>query len=464
MAAIKNSLNHDSSDLHDEHDLKKTGQQFNPKNQGTGKWEIPGDWSNKRFDKICDVVRGGSPRPAGDPRFFNGSFMPWLTVASLTNVPDSQVEVIQTEGYLTEDGAKLSRQLEKGTLILSNSGATLGVAKVLGIRCCANDGIAAFINWKDNEVDRLYAYYFLNTKTKYLRDVVAPGNGQPNLNTELIGIEHIQFPPLPEQRAIAQALSTWDTAVHKTEQLITQKELRKKWLMQNLLTGKMRIRNDELGMRNDEWKPIRIGDTFKFIKSYSISRDGLQYESKGSIFCIHYGDIHAKYNSSFLNFNIQKNIPLLIDEKIAIDESNYLQEGDIIMADASEDYEGVGAAVEIKNLNGKKAIGGLHTLVLRANKQTISPFFAAYFFASETVRNTLRKYATGTSVYSVTKTQIHNLSFIIPNSLNEQTAIAQVLQSADKEISLLKAKAEKLREQKKGLMQVLLTGKKRLKN
>ncbi|MFN9112596.1 MAG: restriction endonuclease subunit S, partial [Bacteroidota bacterium] len=69
---------------------------------------------------------------------------------------------------------------------------------------------------------------------------------------------------------------------------------------------------------------------------------------------------------------------------------------------------------------------------------------------------------TGTSVYSVTKTQIHNLSFIIPNSLKEQTAIAQVLQAADKEINLLKTKAIKLREQKKGLMQQLLTGKKRL--
>lgn len=232
--------------------------------------------------------------------------------------------------------------------------------------------------------------------------------------------------------------------------------------MQQLLTGKKRLLNDELGMMNDEWKPIRIGDIFKFIKSYSISREGLQNDDEGSVFCIHYGDIHARYDSLFLDFERQKNIPQLIDENISIEEGNYLQDGDIVMADASEDYEGVGAAVEIKNLIGKKAIGGLHTLVLRADREAISPNFAAYFFSSEKVRNTLRKYATGTSVYSVTKTQIHNLSFIIPNSLKEQTAIAQVLQAADKEISLLKAKAEKMREQKKGLMQVLLTGKKRL--
>ena len=75
----------------------------------------------------------------------------------------------------------------------------------------------------------------------------------------------------------------------------------------------------------------------------------------------------------------------------------------------------------------------------------------------------MRKMATGTSVYSVTKSTLQNLSLKIPDSLKEQVAIAQVLQVADKEIQLLKAKTEKLREQKKGVMQVLLTGKKRLK-
>lgn len=291
---------------------------------------------------------------------------------------------------------------------------------------------------------------------------IATGTSVYGVSKNNLSKVKIPLPPLPEQKAIAQVLSTADAAIHTTEKLIAQKELRKKWLMQNLLTGKKRPLNDELGMMNDEWKPIRIGDTFKFIKSYSISREGLQIESEGSVFCIHYGDIHAKYDSSFLDFDVQKNIPQLIDENLTIEESNYLQDGDIVMADASEDYEGVGASVEVKNLNGRKAIGGLHTLVLRPDNKRVSPDFAAYFFASEKVRNTLRKYATGTSVYSVTKTQIHNLSFIIPNSLKEQTAIAQVLQAADKEINLLKVKAEKLREQKKGLMQVLLTGKKRL--
>jgi type I restriction enzyme, S subunit len=159
--------------------------------------KISNDWEVKRHNEISRVVRGGSPRPAGDPKYFKGSFIPWLTVASLTAISDAQTTVTETEGFLTEEGSKLSRKLEKGTLILANSGATLGVAKILGIQCCANDGIAAFIEWEENTIDKLYALYFLNTKTKYFRDVVAPGNGQPNLNTDLIGIEQICFPPLP---------------------------------------------------------------------------------------------------------------------------------------------------------------------------------------------------------------------------------------------------------------------------
>ncbi len=314
-----------------------------------------------------------------------------------------------------------------------------------------------------NKIALGFRTYVLNN-TQVVRELhrIATGISVYSVSKTNLSKVKLFLPPLSEQKAIAQVLSTADAAIHTIEKLIAQKELRKKWLMQQLLTGKKRLLNDELGIMNYEWKPIRIGDVFKFIKSYSISREGLQNDDMGSVYCIHYGDIHAKYDSSFLDFEIQKNIPQLIDDSISIDESNYLQDGDIIMADASEDYEGVGAAVEIKNLKGKKAIGGLHTLVLRADRKTISPDFAAYFFSSETVRNTLRKYATGTSVYSVTKTQIHNLSFIIPNSLKEQTAIAQVLQAADKEIQLLKTKLEKLKEQKKGLMQQLLTGKKRL--
>src|SRR5712692_4189190 len=126
--------------------------------------KIPSDWEIKHLSELSDVVRGGSPRPAGDPRYFDGNFVPWLTVAALTNIPDSEIYVSETVGYLTEEGSKHSRTLESDTLIIANSGATLGVAKILKIKCCANDGIAALVNLSRSVSPRYYAH-FIHTKT-----------------------------------------------------------------------------------------------------------------------------------------------------------------------------------------------------------------------------------------------------------------------------------------------------------
>ncbi|HBX52378.1 MAG: hypothetical protein A2275_06095 [Bacteroidetes bacterium RIFOXYA12_FULL_35_11] len=315
---------------------------------------------------------------------------------------------------------------------------------------------------KGNENLTEWFFYFFNQRelTPFL---TRQGAGRYKLTKDALSKMPCILPPLTEQKLITSLLSTWDKAINNCQLLIINCQLKKKWLMQNLLTGKKRLLRDELGIISDEWKTIKLGDVFKFIKTYSISREGLtKLNNNNSVYCIHYGDIHAFYENDFLDFSTQQRIPQLIDESQLIDEKDYLKEGDIIMADASEDYEGVGEVVEVVNLENKIAVGGLHTIVLRGNSEIITNRFCGYFFSSEAVRNALRKVATGTSVYSVTKTQIHNLSFIIPNSLKEQTAIAKVLQAADKEIQLLKTKTEKLKEQKKGLMQQLLTGKKRL--
>ncbi|BBT49791.1 hypothetical protein WP8W18E11_23210 [Acinetobacter baumannii] len=192
---------------------------------------IPEDWQCKTLGEIGDVVRGGSPRPAGDPKYFNGNFIPWLTVASLTNIPSSKIYVTETLTKLTELGSLQSRVLKKGTLIISNSGATLGVAKVLDIKCCANDGVAAIINQRIGSKE--FFVHYINTQTKKLQDQIATGNGQPNLNTDLIKGIFTPYPPLEEQTAIATALSDVDTLVSELEKLITKNRQLKLQLCNN---------------------------------------------------------------------------------------------------------------------------------------------------------------------------------------------------------------------------------------
>src|SRR5450432_577337 len=230
---------------------------------------LPNDWVVKAANHVGTPVRGGSPRPAGDPRYFDGSYIPWLTVAALTNISDSQLIVSRTETCLTEAGSTHSRTLNPGTLIIANSGATLGVAKILGVKCCANDGIAALLNLSKGICPE-YLAHFINTKTDYLREVVATGNGQPNLNTDLIGNFKFPVPPTrDEQAAIAGALSDADALIESLEQLLAKKRHLKQGAMQELLTGKKRLpgfsrksgyKQTEVGLLPEDWKAARLSE------------------------------------------------------------------------------------------------------------------------------------------------------------------------------------------------------------
>jgi len=407
------------------------------------KCTIPGEWDVKRLDEIATVVRGSSPRPAGDPRYFNGSFMPWLTVASLTNTSDGQTTVTETEGHLTEEGAKQSRELKAGTLILSNSGATLGVAKLLGINCCANDGIAAFIDWDDKKADKLFALYFLNSRTKHFREVVAPGNGQPNLNTELIGIEHIPLPPLAEQKAIAHVLGLMDRAIEKNNRLIAQKELRKKWLMQNLLTGKKRLQGF-----TDEWSVCKLSDLFERVTRKNIAG------------CTNVVTISAQRGfvrqTEFFNKSVASE---------TLDNYFLVHRGEYCYNKSYSNGYPWGATKRLKDAD-EAVVTTLYICFELKDSEAANGNFFEYFFEANLLDRGLTQIAheggRAHGLLNVTPSDFFSLKITIP-SFEEQTAIAKVLQTADKEIALLKMRADKLREQKKGMMQQLLTGKMRLR-
>lgn len=413
---------------------------------------IPSDWEVKHFEEVAEIdkdsLKGNTPK---DYEF---------DYISLSDVDSDDFKIEKTKQIFATAPSRARRIVKKNDILMSTVRPNLQGFSL--IKDDVKDLIAstgfAVISAKKCSNEFLFQYLFSSGINRQFYQLLV-GSNYPAINSSDVRKLKIPLPPLPEQKAIAHILGLMDEAINKNNQLIAQKEQRKKWLMQNLLTGKKRLKGF-----SGEWKEVRIGDVFSFIKSYSISRERLTKEENGSsVYCIHYGDIHALYDNSFLDFETQKNIPQLNDNTLSVNENDLLKEGDVIMADASEDYEGVGEVVEVINLNDKIAIGGLHTIVLRANTDIITNGYPGYLFACEKTRNMLRKMATGTSVYSISKSTLQNLLLSIPTSIKEQNAIAQILQAADKEIQLLKAKTNKLKEQKKGMMQQLLTGKKRLK-
>lgn len=427
---------------------------------------IPEDWECKYLGELGDIVRGGSPRPAGDPKYFEGDFIPWLTVASLTTIPDAQQIVMATSSMLTELGSKHSRTLEKGTLIISNSGATLGVAKLLGIKCCANDGVAAIINQRIG--NKSFLIHYINTITKSLHDKIATGNGQPNLNTDLIRLISVPFPNEQEQEKIAGTLSDCDNFILKLEQLIAKKQAIKTATMQQLLTGKTRLpqfvlweggvakgyKKSELGDIPEDWDISTYGQVFSFLSTSTNARSDLS--DTGEYGYIHYGDIHTKWNN---NLNLENSsVPRISSDLVS---SSFIEEGDLIMADASEDYAGIGKSIEIQGVRDNIIVAGLHTYLLRDVKNIFVDGFRGYLHCIRAVKANIDRLATGMKVFGVSKNNLKTIPIPVPPK-EEQTAIAAILSDMDKEIQILQQRLDKTRQLKQGMMQELLTGKIRL--
>jgi len=406
---------------------------------------IPEEWIVKTFDHISNVVRGSSPRPAGSPLFFNGTYIPWITVAELTNIEG--MFLTSTKSMLTEEGAKRSRIFPKGSLLLVNSGATLGVPKISCIEACGNDGIAGFLDLS-SETDTSFLYYFLCTKTRYFRECLAPGLGQPNLNTELIGGVSIPLPPLPEQRKIAEILSAWDRAIEITNRLITNYELLKKGLMQQLLTGRMRFPEfgkpiQKKGELPEGWQIKRTSSLGSFLKGKGISNS--EKEESG-LPCVTYGEIYTKHEIVIKKFSS------FIDKDTA-QKSQQIQRNDILFAGSGETLDEIGKCVAFtKDI---EAYAGGDIVILRT--KDVNALYLSYSLNSDLLIRQKRKLGQGHSVVHIYSSGLKTLQVPLP-SLEEQTRIAAVLSACDREIELLKKKQEKLKEQKKGLMQKLLTG------
>ncbi len=200
---------------------------------------VPAHWEVKQISRISSVVRGASPRPAGDPQYFHGDFIPWITVAEVTK--DDGKFIFETETFLTEAGMRNSRIVNSETLLLSNSGATLGVPKITKIRGCINDGSVAFLNLTESKE---FLFYVLKSRTQELR-LQMQGSGQPNLNTQIVKSMYVPVPTREEQNEIVNYLDKKcleiDSAISFKKEKITTLQNYKKSIIFEYTTGKKGI-------------------------------------------------------------------------------------------------------------------------------------------------------------------------------------------------------------------------------
>ncbi len=406
------------------------------------------NWPTANLKELSNVVRGSSPRPAGDARYFNGNYIPWLTVASLTNLPDSRIHVNETLAGLTEFGSQFSRILHPGTVIIANSGATLGVAKILNIRCCANDGIAALLQLR-SDVDGAYVVHQINSQTQNLRTVVATGNGQPNLNTGLIGTIKILLPSVDEQAAIGSALSSVDSLITSLEQLLTKKRQLKQGAMQELLTGKRRLPGFE-----GEWCVATLGHVvLELIAGVSVNSDshesGVGIPSVIKTSALKDGVFDANECKAILATDLTRATTQLRKDTLLISRMNT---PDLVGAVAyvDQDYEWLYLPDRVWMTHMRSV-------------ESICVRWLGYLLSSAPYKRLIGDTATGTSgsMKNISKGGLLGVPISFP-TVPEQTAIAQVLSDLDTAITALEARLTKARSLKQGMAQALLTGRVRL--
>lgn len=206
--------------------------------------DVPAHWEVRPLRTVASIVRGASPRPAGDPRYFNGDAVPWVTVAEITK--DDRTHLTETETSLTTEGAAASRLFPGGTLLYSNSGATLGVPKILGMDACANDGVVGFLDQR-SDVRHLFLLQFLNSITVAIREKVKQGSGQPNLNTDIVKAIQLAVPPAHEQDELVRWMECQTREIlrlrENTQRAIDLLRERRSALISAAVTGQIDVRN-----------------------------------------------------------------------------------------------------------------------------------------------------------------------------------------------------------------------------
>ena len=404
----------------------------------------PVSWRKNRIDEVCTLSSGSTPRRDNAENFI-GDIL-WVTSGEL-----KKRTIADTIEKISEDAAQKSNltMYDPGTVAIAIYGLEAagirGTASIVGKRCTISQACMAFTEF--NGVDNEFMYYWYLNNGQILGLRYAQGTKQQNLSTDIVGAFPICYPEIREQREIAKILTTQDKVIDLKERLLEEKRRQKKYLMQQLLTGRKRLPGF-----NGEWKQLPFAEVFTFLPTNTLSRDCMS-ETAGMILNIHYGDVLVKYPEIL---DVEKNqIPFIKHGSEPINIT-YVRNGDVIIADTAEDLS-AGKAVEVQNVSNKLIASGLHTMFCRPNHEMFVAGWLGYYINSTEFHNQLIPLICGVKVSSISKKEIVKTFIAVP-SVEEQQAIVDRLSIADREINLLRQDIDYEKQKKKALMQLLLMG------
>lgn len=397
------------------------------------------------------------PATIGDACSFSGGSQPPRSTFKFAPMP-GYVRLIQIRDYKSDDFASYipeslaRKRCTSEDIMIGRYGPP--IFQILrGIDGAYN--VALIKTTLTPKVDREFFFNVLNQEPLFqlMEALSRRSSGQTGVEMPALKAYALPLPPLPEQHAIAEALSNVDALLGGLDRLIAKKRDLKQAAMQQLLTGQTRLPGF-----HGEWEVKAFEELFNFSGGYSASRD--QLSSEGHCY-LHYGDIHGA-TKTFVDVNTDyQDIPKLDIPLKRVASKSLLEDGDVVFVDASEDNEGTSRHIVVVNKEKKPFVSGLHTIVAKSKTDDLAHEFRRYCFQTAAIRQQFLFYAVGTKVSGISKTNIAKLRMSVP-SFPEQTAIAEVLTDMDAELAALEQRREKTRALKQAMMQELLTGRTRL--
>ena len=389
---------------------------------------IPQEWEVKRLGDIADITSGTTPLRANS-KYYNNGVIPWVKTTDLNNGTLYETEEKVSKEAVEKTSLKI---LPKGTVLVAMYGGfrQIGRTALLGIDATINQALSALMC--KSSVESPFVLAWLNCRVNYWKRLAASSRKDPNITGNEVAKFPILIPSKEEQGCIVEVLGLWDTAIEKQLELIEKLKLRKRALMQQLLTGKKRLPGF-----SGEWEEVKLGDVFD--ERNETNRDDLPLLSIT-------GDKGVIYQSDSDKRDISND-----------DKSKYKRIcPNDIGYNTMRMWQGRSALSELEGI-GSPA----YTIV--TSRESVNVRFMAMLIQQPRVVYDFWTHSQGlvSDTLNCKYPDFCQVKVRIPTE-EEQTAIASVLVKADKEIELAKEKLANLQSQKRGLMQQLLTGKKRV--
>lgn len=411
---------------------------------------IPIDWEINKIGELSKTVTGNTPSSKEDGLW--GNAYPWITPSDIKYNRD----IWRGERSLSQKGFDRSRQLPPGTLLVTCI-ASIGKNAILTTGGSCNQQINAV--YPSQKHSNHYLYYFLEYKSTYLSSL-AGKTAVPILNKSAFDLVPIPFPNLPEQQKISEILSTVDNKLAAIDAEIEQTKTLKKGLMQTLLTqgiGHTQFKCSPLGQIPKSWAVVEMNNAITFMSDYVANGSFKSLKDNVTVFD------NTEYSYYVRLYDLRRGLGHKNQKYVDKKSYEYLKKSslhgdEILMANIGAN---VGECFLIPKLN-KPATLAPNMISILMNNSEFNPQFVYFYLTSSFGWKEIDKVIEGSGQPKINKTRLKTLKLVMPN-LSEQNQIARILTTVDNKLELLQQKKAANQQLKKGLMQQLLTGQKRVK-